>query len=761
MLGIPFRYLSVAEASLCCLLALLSLLLLVFRAGTRDRGGAALLLVSVIAGSIAPLVPIALSLPLFILCAALAVTAFARDGSLGDEGSALPQYLALRALAVAIAGLSLLVFYRLGNYSTFLMPWEGTTIQGFLYQMQSGSRWWQTLSSQLSWGVGTLSAGHNSILFSASAKAIFYLFSVSPFTLRLTSAVFFLLTCILTFRVMSRHFGPLTGLVGAILLGYNEGAIMYGRYGSSIATTLFSVVIAFGVSLRLVNTLRLDLALLSPLTMLLASLGYAAARVPVAILAVTTLFGLVLNSSFSVARRVAAATVFSAVVAILIFFQHSRGQMGAVFSGRGEHVFAFSHDKSWPVQMQSLDILRAPQPTKLAPKERFGLAVELVRQVTGPQYLLVMAPTVPPERRTRRLGFAQDPPFRKIMTPALAPFVIIGIVRLFLRRQRWLNISLLLWIGGTSAAILLTNRVDSHRAFFLLPPLLVWCSVGLQSFIATLERFLHRWLLFSVGALAILLFAVVPVSDDLWERNPSPPPDLTELESFVSEVPGPIYVIAEFRHAGKGNILLALLRRFCETGARSFLAPQSTAEAFIKSTLNGNKKLVSEAEKRLEAGDTLIFLPPMPFQPVVISFVDRGAQAQLVRRASHNFLLLSKNADSPALALGEPTDLPTPAPTPTAPAPVLPEVKDAVPPSSLKPLEIDAKFSPPQMNRSWRKGPLKIGDASFATGMGGHAETLLRYQITAGSACILCILQARHRHDVLCPSWLHHPHHPG
>lgn len=737
MLSIPIRYLSLAESSLCCLLALLSLLLLAFRPGARGRSGAALLLLSVVAGSIAPLLPIALGLPLFTLCAVLACAAFARDGSLGDEVSELPYSLALRALVVVIAGAASLLFYRLGNYSTFLLAWEGTTSDGFLHQMQSETHWWQTLSRQLSWGVGTLSAGHNSLLFSASAKALFHLFSVSALTLRLPSAVFFLLTCLLTFRILSRHFGPLTGLLGAVVLGYNEGAIMYGRYGSSVAATLFGLVLAFGVSLRLVSTLRLSLAVLSPITLFLASLGYAAARVPVAILAVTTLFGLVLNSSFSLARRAAIAAAFSAAASLLIFFEHSRGQIMEGFSARGEQMFAFSQAKSWPDQMQSLNTLLGPHPTKLAPGERLGLAFELARQVTGPQFLSITAPTARHGRRTIGPEFAEDPPFRKIMAPALAPFVLIGIVRLFWRRQRWLNTSLLLWIVGTSATILLTNRVDSNRTFFLLPPLIVWCAVGLQSFVATLERVLSRWLLFPVGAAAITFFAAVPVSGELWERSPSPPADLASLESFISEVPGPLYVIAPFRHSGKGNMQLALLGRFCKTGARGFLAPETTADALINSTVKGNKKLVSEAEKRLDAGDALVFHPPKPFLPVARAFVDRGAQARLVRRSSDEFLVLSKSAGSPALTLGEPAELPTPAPTPAPAAPasvaVLPVGKESVPLSSLKPLEIDAKFSPPQMNQSWLKGPLKIGDASFATGIGGHAATLLRYQVPAGA----------------------------
>ena len=371
--------------------------------------------------------------------------------------------------------ISFALLYRLSSEYLPPLVWEATVILNFLAEM-SNLDLAQALGSRLLWTQGLLSEGDRSLLYGFPTLYLLT-HSSSLVSVRLFSALYFLGAALGLALVCKRFYNPTIATLALFTFGLNELGLIFGRYGSSIASTIFATVLAFGTCASLANSPSISRAIVSVVSLYLVTLGYAPGRVIAVILVGMSLFGILDNKEKRLSSRVSIALVFCAGILVICAAQHNFGRLRQYAHVRGEKISSMMTTGYWPTPM--LDKWRAfkaeaRQPTA---SDYLSFGTTLLTSITVPEFRYLISPFDQAQPAARRFTF--DPLRLELYAKPLYPFVLLGLLLSARHTSRWMHLTLLAWFVVGAAPTLFTNRVDSYRTSMLLVPLSVWISVGI------------------------------------------------------------------------------------------------------------------------------------------------------------------------------------------------------------------------------------------------------------------------------------------
>lgn len=601
------------------LLSALGAVCLLIRGQRRDTLACA----SVAISAAALLSPPAAAPPLLGLgfCLALAASFGAAQESSDFGLGRLPRlYLTL----VAIAALAL-VLYRLGADSGPVFLWEHENIQGLSLLSLSEEPVSRRLVEYLRWSDAPLAGGHTSAIFGLPSLAICRNIVASLWSIRIVSALAFLGAAALLFAFVRRAYGSTCAVIAASLLVFNEVVIAYGRYAGAPAASLCVLLAALVLCARLVRRSEALCAVLAAGTLYATTLGYAAARVAVVAVAAATLLGLLLNSSQRLLRRVVAGGAFVAVLAGVVAWQASMGSLEALLQARSEQFFYMVTEGGFPLELEETEVaplLSNRNPTAV---ERVRLAWALIRVVTFSQFARGVSHWSAADDDVPVGGPFVDRPSGMSLIGCLSlPFLFLGIFRSFRTRPLWPSLALLGWFGLNTGALLLTNRIDVHRQFFLIVPLVVWTALGATEWLGAMRRAGR-----GLGVVAVLAAALLPcVLAPRWiepvQHTTDEEPEVQSVRKLLNEQPGTLLVVADLSRGEESRIRIGLMDRLRSSGRRGQVGDSGYRSGLADESFTSMQPLFGNVKNALAAGETVVLIPAERYSQLTAALKSEG-----------------------------------------------------------------------------------------------------------------------------------------
>jgi hypothetical protein len=556
-------------------------------------------------------------------------------------------YASAAYLGATLLVATVLLFHDLGGFAGTLQRWEAPSIggvgeigpcvtaqkgrrphcaplfAGFAHAFEIGQSIRSYTAQRFIWGEGLLSGGWSSLFYGAPTYALFHGLGFSAWTMRLPAAIALLLSIVVVYALAWRSFGPAVAGAAAVLLGFNHCALFYGRYGSSTAGTILAVLIAVWCTYLFLDARSSAwwMGGVCSAALYLATLQYGPGRIVVLFL--LGFIPLVLACQW---RRAGARELF--------------------LSARGEH---FLYMVSSPDYQAKYVASRCPRCGELRATSESAYRIELFRswvQDTSQEYVALIdpraqsGPSVP-------LG---DWPGRAPPVLYYGPlflFIVWGAAHSCVRWRSAPHACLLLWVGMSSLALLLTNRVDSHRIALLVIPISLWGALGVEAAsqlmtLAKVPRPLQHCL-----AIALAVTVVANDVDLLWA---SPGPERSPGQIVANEiaaVPGLLAVGAlidtpDDTGRNIGFVALSMLERerLDPTRTGFFLSRQMLLPLSQGSVASDSPEFTQLQDILRTA--TVILAPAGQFEEVAGALHDRGVR--VVERGTQEFRVMRLDA---------------------------------------------------------------------------------------------------------------------
>ncbi len=584
-----------------------------------------LVALSVAAGAAALLLPESLTAPLFSLCAVVGLMS-ALVGSLPRELEL--DSLALRYAALVFALGTLLVLYRLGADSGPVFLWEHENIHGLSVLSNADEPFSKRLIEYLRWGDAPLAGGHSSALFGLPALLLTTNVAASLWSIRIVSAIAFLGAATLLFCFMRRSFGSLSATLAVALLLLNEVAFSYGRYAGASSASLLALMAALTLCARLVRGGGFVCALAAAAALYASTLGYAAARIPVVALAGATLVGILFFSSRPAARRALLAGTFAAGLGAVVAWQASMGSLPALFQARSEQFFYMVTMGGFPAELEQTEVAPLLSNRNPSTLERAQLAWALARVVTSKQLARGVS-TWSAEADDVPVGgpFVDRPLGMALMSSLAMPFLFLGLFHSFRSLPLWPSFAVLCWFGLNTAALLLTNRIDVHRQFFLMVPLIIWTAVGAREWLCALRR--SNALL---GAGAALMAALLPLTlAPKWvaalNYSSGEESRVQKVREFLNQTAGRLFVIAEVPPGEESRLRIGLMERLRATGQKGEVGDTGFRNGLADGSFSADYPMLARLRAALASGETVVVLPAERYSQLTSALTASGGSA--------------------------------------------------------------------------------------------------------------------------------------
>jgi Dolichyl-phosphate-mannose-protein mannosyltransferase len=373
--------------------------------------------------------------------------------------------------------------HDLGSYAGTLLPWEASTVRGFAEAFADGESVADFTASRLLWQPGVLSQGDDSLFYGAPTYLLLREVECSTRSLRAVSVVCALLSLLVVFALCRRFFGDIVAVAVTATVASNPAFLVYARYASSPAATIFATTLALYCTWLFLDDDRSAwwMGGVAGVALYLATLQYASGRIVVLILLSFVPFVSLLNWRRLWWRR---AVGLALLVAAVIGVWHVQGmyrRRDDLLAVRGEQFFRFSEKPETYEKMLGQSLDRRPDW-----QMKLRLARELLRRNTQ-QYGKVMLPAVEPNLRA---GWPLVDVRAEFLTPYYAPlvlFLLLGMGHSLARIRRWPHTCLFYYLIVSSGALLLTSHVDGHRASILIVPISIWIGLGVWEIISVLR----------------------------------------------------------------------------------------------------------------------------------------------------------------------------------------------------------------------------------------------------------------------------------
>jgi hypothetical protein len=545
---------------------------------------------------------------------------------------------------LGLLAVAFLLFYRL--VPNFIIPlvWESTVIHSFLFELQTFNLP-EALLRRFLWSEGLLSEGDASLLYGFPTALLLSVHS-SLFSLRIFSVIFFLAAALLMGVFCKRFAHAGVGAAACVVFGLNELGLVFGRYGSSIAATLLSVVVAFLCCALTVARPTIFRVGLTVTAMFIATLGYAPARLVVLALIVMTLVGLCSNTSISSCRRLLLTTVLCLGVGSVFLLQRHFTHAQLFVSARQEQFFKLFNSGMWPDPL--LQKWRAFKEEKREPRfaDYLSFGGELVVNNTLPQLLELTLPFDKAASDKRK--FSVDPLFLELYAPYLFPFLLIGILMVSSYFPRWVTQTLLVWCVAALVPVLLTNRADSYRTSMALIPISLWIAVGIAE---TMHEF--RKTLFPTPLMgAVLCAALAAITESRMHALSVPHVPPTPSDMLVESLPprfinGAILAVEEqeFRRAAQSQLLLLRRQQIGLPIPREILsaAKYQALTSSAESAKELHEQVIIDMTKNLQSGSAVVLGPRASMETAIREITARVSEISPTLREDGTVVILKES----------------------------------------------------------------------------------------------------------------------
>jgi hypothetical protein len=489
-------------------------------------------------------------------------------------------------LIVALLLAGLLLAWHLTTFAGSTLVWESPVTTGFGEAFYAGQSPFKYALDNLAWNEGLVSNGNASLLYGAPTYALLTHVGFSTLSLRLFATIAAFLLVIALWAFASRHHGPAAGAVTAVVASLNTYVIFYGKYGTSLAATMLTCVLA---ALAVGELTRIETAvwwhgLVAGAALFLATLHYSPGRLVVIVLLASLVPTVVTAWRRRVWRSLAAFAGLAAVIAAVGVGERAVDAQHAFLHARGEQLFtiiseadyvrdylardvpAFDAFKHWAAGIGLMrDVPNAVRrnggqrvPTsQLSSADRFEVVFKVLAE-TLPQCNRLLSPFELTDASEQSIF--DDPPSIKPYFAPLVAFTLLGFASSLRRLWTWRHAVLLAWSGMTVVSVLLTTRLDAHRIFLIAIPLCIWTALG----IVEVGRALGR---LGVGrrprsALGWSLAALLLVgTGSVVLRQDTDAGEQQRILAAVHRLPGRVVVGALIDHRQRAVIELGLLER--------------------------------------------------------------------------------------------------------------------------------------------------------------------------------------------------------
>jgi hypothetical protein len=543
---------------------------------------------------------------------------------------------------IGVVSISFALLYRLDSDVLSPLVWEATVILSYVLEMQTLNLP-NALGGRLLWAQGLLSEGDRSLLYGLPTLYLLS-FQSSLESLRIFSAIYFLGAALCVYSLCRRFLTPTIATVALFTFGLCELGLIFGRYGSSIAATLFAVTLALYACASLVSHPSVRGALVALLSLYIATLGYAPGRVVVLILIGMTILGIATKSMTRLSSRISVTLVFCAGITAVCAAQHHFDHFRAYAYVRGEQISTMFSTGYWPAPLrdQGLSFKEEHRRPDLRDYASFGRI--LLSTVTLPQLSHLLSPFDQASPSNQHFSF--DPLSLELYAKPLYPFLLVGLVMTSRYTSGWMSATLLVWGVLGCAPVLFTNRVDSYRLSMLLIPLSVWVAVGIAEALNEARRVaIPRPI--TCGILLGAILSVTAYRGGSLHHAPAP---LSATALVIENLEPRFIENATIGVEGAGFRTLALVKlMLLRREQQGMAAPTSIIPAAQYQALMGRES----AEARENAFEALvqdlndnkpvIIGPYEPMRPILEELSGRGFNVHRIRTHERSFAFVVKD----------------------------------------------------------------------------------------------------------------------
>ncbi|MDL1949692.1 hypothetical protein FBQ97_07755 [Acidobacteria bacterium ACD] len=626
---------------------------------------------------------------------------------------------ALVGLLLLLVGAFLLVNLR--TYAGALLVWEPAVLDGLESSFLARESPLGFFLRTLTWDDGLVSKGDWSPLYGAPAYALVTAGGFDAALLRLPSVGAALLTLLAAAILGRKLLGRGGAIAFASALALSPAVLFYGRYGTSLAATTLTVLIAAGLAILFLEATErlLRRAAVLGAALAMATLHYAPGRLAVLFLVLFLPAGALLGRPEVRKRRFQALGVLVLLLGGFWGAQVVAGRSSRFLHARGEQLLNFLEERDYVASYLG----RPVEPGSLTPREKLAIARNVaVSRV--PELLRAIEPSWKPATPVDLLG--SDPPRLPFLPlPLLVP-ALWGLARSLRHPRRPRTLIPLGLTAALTAPLLLTTRVDAHRLCLLVVPIGLWAADGAVDLCRRLPR--------PAGVAAAIVLALAGVPHvyrplHVFER-PDVQPLASSLSVAVERASRPVMLAVAADHSVVGLIRLQILERQRQarlrTGNPDPGTPSLVAERVVTLLREGSQEDGTRAAEELAAvlqAAPMLLGPLDEFPAALASLKKAGQDVTPVGTAEAPFVLVSR----PSAPAGEQVVRPVPAPRlETRPGRL-------VFLSDLSPVQTESELAPPRMDATWDGSPLEVAGTRYQKGIGMHSRCSMTFAVPEGA----------------------------
>lgn len=517
-------------------------------------------------------------------------------------------------MSISAAGLFIYLLIHLTTYSEIILNWEGQVLRGFGAELDAGASLQKIILSRLLWENGLVSSGERSFLYGVFTHIVLLFTTFSTWSIRIVPLVSAFLCVPIIWQIGRRYFGVTVAFTACLLYLSNPAILYYSRYGTSLSSTVFCLLLALWSAIALFSSRRPPWwsGLTTGTAFFLTTLHYSPAR-----LCVIFFTGFIFaHTAFLrwewTKEKIAALMMLVLTIGLVSALEYRFEGSDSFLNARGEQLFKLVQAPDWV--KDQIGIRKSY--LELDPDERTLLVKKLIK-TTASQFLSVVSPLFGMKLKWSGISTVGDPPALPLYFGPLLPFFLWGfLLKTFAGRQaRWLIFTL--WILSVGPVLLLTNRVDIHRAFVLVIPFIFFAAAGIQDFIESASPLLgHASVRITAGAAASALIMALPLVM-LREDRASKVDSLTRnVASFAAGDERPVKIALGSDHKNCSWLEMLMVEKNRRTGS----AFNESYDALVVEKIEDEKFQEAAAKSRLDTissgpeNDLLILVPRIPFE---------------------------------------------------------------------------------------------------------------------------------------------------
>jgi hypothetical protein len=471
------------------------------------------------------------------------------------------------------------------------------------------------------------------------------------------------------------------------------------------------------------------------LALFVATLQYAPARIFVLFVLAYLPLALLLDRGARRWQSFVGLLVIAAATVAVYRYEAAHGAVEWFLHARGEQFFELVKNPNSIPPLVGIDVGDISR-DEVDWRAELGILGKLLT-VTFPQVLDLVLPRSVVRGGGRVILF--DPPDMPLYFAPLGLLIALGIAYSLPRWRTWRHLFLLAFPLAYSLPLLLTNRVDLHRAILLVIPFTLWAALGMREVARLMTRARVPRVL---QLLAALPFVLAIVYEDVRVRYPFAFPEATTslaLAERIAALPASVALGLVFDHRERSWLELQLLeRRRRDPSDHSLVVAEATV-AGLRADRGGPRPAALLQVEQLARRGTLILGPTSYFRGVVAPLQKTGLRVAEERCAGVLLLRVDAGAAATGIADADLSVLPPAAPSPT---PIPPRLRKGrkVWLTDLQPSAVAFGFAAPRINKTWNGGEVRMGGVLYERAIGTHAWTKMTYAVPADAVAFEAIV---------------------